>query len=364
MANIKTNFEIDGRKYYRISRTIDGKRKYFYGKSKGDAEKKYREYVEQLAGLKQEQREYIDNASFHDRAEEYIKTALRHSQRYASSTKEKYEEAYDCHIKGSDLDKMRLRDIKPSHVQQFYNSLEISKQTMQNISKFMSAFCKWLMLNDYAQDFISAVEIPTKPDNKRSEEIVVWADREVQSIIDACTRMPEDFRAWFMPLVMIYTGLRLGEVLSLRYSDFDNDMLNIKRQYTHGEIKDPKYKSFRSIPLHKDLNVYLEKHMMWHTLEMKKNAYRTEYVFTSCTGQLYNPQNIRTALKRFYKRIGVPYKEPHTYRRTFCTRLCKAGVPIQTASELMGHKNISVTAKFYTSIEKKQKKSAINKLKW
>lgn len=108
----------------------------------------------------------------------------------------------------------------------------------------------------------------------------------------------------------------------------------------------------------------LARHSKWHIEEMKRNGYETEYVFTTASGKLYDPHNVRKALERFYKRIGVEYKEPHTYRRTFCTMLCRSGVPIQTASELMGHKNISVTAKFYANISNEEKADAINKLKW
>ena len=40
----KTNSEINGKKYYRLRRTIDGKQKSFYGSSKTDAERKLKEY--------------------------------------------------------------------------------------------------------------------------------------------------------------------------------------------------------------------------------------------------------------------------------------------------------------------------------
>ena len=362
MATKKTNTEINGRSYYRMTRSIDGRKKQFYGRSKGEAERKYREYLEQYLREQQTIAERNDKASFAERANEYIKDVLAHSQRYANSTKDKYEEAYRCHIKGSDLDKMRVRDIKPYDVQKFYNSLDVSKQTIQNVSKFMNGFCRWLMLNGFADDFISAVELPKKPDNKKSETIVVWSDEEVRCIIDGCTRLSLAFRPWFMPILMIYTGFRLCEVLSLKYTDFEDGMLTVRRQYTHGEIKEPKYGSSRSIPIHDEVQAALKKHMMWHTLEMKKNGYSSPYLFTTSTGHLYHPSNIRTALRRFYKRIGIEYKETHTYRRTFCTRLCKAGVPIQTASELMGHKNIAVTARFYASISDQEKISAISKL--
>ncbi|QAT44061.1 tyrosine-type recombinase/integrase [Aminipila luticellarii] len=47
-----------------------------------------------------------------------------------------------------------------------------------------------------------------------------------------------------------------------------------------------------------------------------------------------------------YKRIGIENKRFHPYRHTFCTNLCKKGVPLQTAYKLMGHSSINVTARF------------------
>ena len=364
MAKAKTNTTINGQDYYRMTRTIDGRRKQFYGTSKHDAERKYKEYLEEYLRDKREKKLNADNALFRDRANEYIQDVLMHSQRYASSTKEKYEEAYRCHIKGSSLDSMRIWDIRPSDVQRFYNNLDVSKQTMQNVNKFMSGFCKWLVRNDYAADFLSAVEMPVKPSNKKSDAVVIWTDDEMKRIVDACRKPQKPFRLAFMPILMIYTGLRIGEALSLCYSDFSNSILTVNSQYTHGEVKVPKYGSSRSIPVHKDVLEALARHGKWHTEEMKKNDYTTEYIFTTASGKLYDPHNVRKALERFYKRIDVPYKETHTYRRTFCTMLCKSGVPIQTASELMGHKNISVTAKFYANISNNEKADAIDRLRW
>ena len=63
------------------------------------------------------------------------------------------------------------------------------------------------------------------------------------------------------------------------------------------------------------------------------------------------------------KATGVPEYPFHTFRHTFCTNLCRAEVPIQVASKLMGHKSVEVTAKFYTLVDKDEQKAAINLLK-
>lgn len=363
MAKAKTNTEINGKKYYRITRTIDGKRKQFYGTSKSDAEYKYKEYFEEYVRNKNARRVVSDNATFGFRAKEYIENVIDQSDRYSKGTKENLKMAYRCHVSGSSLDGMLLMDIRPSDVQRFYNELDVTKPVMSLVNRFTGSFCKWLMRNEYASDFMSGVEIPRKPENKKHESIVVWEEDEITCIMDACRKAQKTFRLAFMPILMIYTGMRIGEVLSLRYSDFSDYSVIIQRQYTSSEIKKPKYGSGRVIPLHEEVISAFKEHKKWHEEEMKERGYKSEYVFTTKDGKLYASTNVRLSLKRFYKRIGVPYKEPHTYRRTFCSMLCKSGVPIQIASELMGHKDISVTAAFYTAISGEEKQNAINQLK-
>ena len=360
----KKNTSINGKEYYRIRRTIDGKVRAFYGQSKHSAERKYKEYLEQLAREKNTQSN--ESALFSERAEEYIENVLLVSQKYANSTKYRYEKSYRTHIEDSDLKGLCFSMIRPIDIQMFYNRLDVSSQTIKGINKFMSAFCKWGVLNNYCDDFMSAVEIPQKEDNKRHDDIVVWSSEEIRSILSA-TQMPVEpcsvpVRQAFMVRVMIYTGMRISEVLSLRYSDFEDGMVNVARQYYMGELKPPKYNSVRQIPMHEELKRTLPIHKKWHQQEMKKNGYKSEYVFTTSSGKLYDPANIRTALRRLYKAHDIPYKHPHAYRATFCTQLCRCGVPLEVASSLMGHKSVEVTAKHYALVKKDTKFDAIKKL--
>ena len=77
---------------------------------------------------------------------------------------------------------------------------------------------------------------------------------------------------------------------------------------------------------------------------------------------MFVPSNVRTALNRYYKKIGVDEKNIHAYRHTFGTNLCRQGVPIQTASKLLGHDDISTTAKYYVNVSADEKARAIETL--
>lgn len=364
----KTNTEINGRKYYRITRTIghkmqDGKKvpikKQFMGTSKGDAEKKYDNYLKEQARIKYEGEQSMDIATFNSRAKEYIDNVLKVSTKYSEGTKQLYAGTYNNHIKGSWLDDMRVKDIKAATIQKFYNEKAVSKSTLKRINKFMSALYKWMVLNEYASNVLVGVEMPEKEDTKKSDEIVVWDDAALHYLVS----QNFDFRADFLIKLMSYSGMRIGECLGLKYEDIWDSTIHVTRQYNLGSIKPPKYNSKRDIPMHFDLLVAYARHKAKHEDEMRKCGYHSEYVFTTKNGTLYDVHDLRRAFERFYKKHDIEYKNFHVYRATFCTNLCKAGVPLEVASSLLGHKSLEVTAAHYALIHKETKKSAIDKLK-
>ncbi len=354
----KTNTTINNKNYYRIRRKIDGVTKNFYGTSKTDAENKYKEYIQTQADKKYRE----SNATLEERADDFIENVLMVSSKYALSTKEHYESGYRLYIKGSSLAKKRLSSIKASDIQKYYNSIDVSKQTIQTINKFMTAFYKWVVANDYGQDILTGVDIPEKPENKRHEGITIWEEPELKAITEALKA--ETYRLELLIYIFMYTGARISEALALKYSDIDKDLVRINRQIYKGELKPTKWNSQRTIPTHPELYKAFKRHKAWHTTEMLANGYKTEFVFTSQNGKPLDRRSTSRSLERFYKRHDIPVKNPHVYRATFCTMLCLSDVPIEVAASLMGHKSIDTTAKHYALVKQETKRDAINKLNY
>lgn len=350
----KTNYEANGSTYYRIRHKVelaDGstKIKAFYGASKKDAENKYKEFLNEQAMLRNKKLDEYDTMTLGARMEEYVTGTLTVSQKFAKGTINKYVGAWKNHVKDAPIAEMLVKDVRPSHVQSFYNSLDVSAQTIKNIDKFMKNFFKWLMLNDYAPNVMVAVEIPKKEANSRNDGIVVWEDGELQSILTSL-RSPDAHRLFFMVYVLSYTGMRISEVLGLKYGDIRDGHIYVDRQYYLGELKEPKYGSKRIIPFHKDLEEPFKLHKAWHDEEAKNRGYETDFIFTTNKGRLYDRSSVRKALERFYKANNIPYKHIHAYRATFCTNLCRCDIPLQIASKILGHKSLEVTAQHYALV--------------
>lgn len=357
----KTNTEINGRQYFRIRRTIDGVQKNFYGSSKTDAEKKYRQYIEDLARKKDGVEGRKDAVTFGGLAQEYVDTILSVSSKYAQGTIVRYTSSYKTYIAESELVDMKIRDVKASTIQRFYNDLDVSQEALRSINKFMSGLYKWIARSGYSENVLTAVEIPKKKSNSRKHDIEIWTDDEIQTILTSIT---PGHRQYFLVHLLLYTGMRISEALALKYSDIEDDVIHVDLQYYMGEFKAPKYNSKRTVPMHKDLKDAFEIHKAWHRAEMKKNKYKTDYVFTTSTGGMYHTSSIRTALKRFCESNGIQYRNIHTYRATFCTQLCRCGVPLEVASKLMGHKSMEVTAKHYALVRQETQREAIDKLQY
>ena len=95
---------------------------------------------------------------------------------------------------------------------------------------------------------------------------------------------------------------------------------------------------------------------------MLRNGYRTNYVFTSDTGRLLDKGNLRVAWIRHLKKAGVEYKKFHACRSTYCTTLCKKGVSLETASRLMGHSDVNITAEFYRFVSSTEMQKAASRI--
>ena len=355
--------------YFKITRTIghefkDGKKipikKQFYGSSKGDAEKRFRAYQEEQLQKKYEKEHAEGKAqlkTFGEYAEEYTYKIMPHS-RLAHSTADRYEQSYRTHVKNTWIMSVPIGEIDAEKLHDFYVGINVTKQTLKAINKWMTSFYKWIALKGIMNNVQAVTVLPDKPDNSRHDEIQVWEPDEIQTILTNFGT----HRLKLMMIIMNYAGLRISECFGLKYSDIKNGFLSVNRQYYKGEICPPKYNSYRKLPAHPEIEKALEIHEERFTAEADRKGYKTDFIFTTETGSLLEYGNVRRSLNRYYNRIGVPEKSPHTYRATFCTELCRAGVPLEVASKLMGHKSIEVTAKHYALVKQDVQIDAINRL--
>ena len=376
----KTNCTINGRDYYRITKVVGRKlndkgvevpvRKTFYGDSKKDAEDKYQKFMEKkAAGLE------TKTQHFGVLADSWISEFFAHDRSLKDSSKSRYLAAWNRTIKKLDLYHSPLDEITAKTLQTAYNDLIASGtkiSELEQANKLMVRFYKYLEIEGLGRNFTSSLTLPKEKINAADDEIVVWSDDEIKKILGSLDKADNRFRLRFLIVLAYYTGCRKSELLSLKYSDITLDGVRITKTLaeisdglTKGKMKtrlavtDPKTAaSVRTIPVDSIVYEELKRHKEWHKREQIRKGYRSDFIFTTDSGEFYNNKNLDRALERYYKKIGIEPKTMHTYRHTYGTNLCRAGYPIETARELLGHESIETTAKYYVRVNIESKRDA------
>lgn len=370
----KTNCTINGKEYYRIYRKVGMKRnklgiwvddrKAFYGSCKREAEEEYQKYMERKkAGTTEDNclGEVIEN---------WIEHVFKYSD-LARSTKSKYISAYEKLLQPSKLSGMSLTDISAMDLQRFYNASDGAITTIKALHNLLCHFFKYAELQGMCRNIIHSVTPPRTPKTKAESDVLtidVWEDDDLKKLI----REMDNHRLRLLVILAVNTGCRIGELLALTYKDIRDNKLYISKQLVELSDDTGAYSLYiektktptsnRVIPLPDKVLSEIERHKSWQRIDMMKNGYRTDYIFTSSHGTWYYRRNIGRALNRFYRRAGVPHHKFHAFRHTFGTNLSRAGVPIEETAKLMGHSDISVTAKYYIEVNAERKREAVEKI--
>jgi integrase len=161
-----------------------------------------------------------------------------------------------------------------------------------------------------------------------------------------------------MVLVGVLTGLRIGEILALRWKDIDfrSGEIRIEQAYYRGLIGTPKTKnSRRTLPMPDSLKDELKR--------LSEKAKLEEHlIFQTRNGTPFSDTNLlHQHLKPVGRKLGMPWLNWHTLRRTHATLFQQAGGTLREAQAQLGHSKMSTTLEIYTiSIPQAQRKAVEN----
>ena len=163
----------------------------------------------------------------------------------------------------------------------------------------------------------------------------------------------------FGVLLCLYTGLRLGEVVALNWKDIDlkRGMLSVnKTRYDTPDglvFDDPKtVHSRRIIPLPRQIMPILRE---------KRKTSKSDFV-VSDKGKPVSVRSFQRSFELLLKRHRIKHRGFHALRHTFATRALESGMDVKTLSEILGHKNPSITLSRYAHSLMEHKSAMMNRL--
>lgn len=161
---------------------------------------------------------------------------------------------------------------------------------------------------------------------------------------------------WMGPLVMVAmgTGMRLGELLALRWADVDKGRIRVTGSLrpTARQTGDPyrlertEPKTVRSVRTLEPAPFVFEA----IDLQRKRQALRSVYVFTNQAGGFLDPRNVTKAFQLHLQQSGLPRMRFHDLRHAYATLSLTAGVPLRVVQEALGHTSIALTAAVYAHV--------------
>lgn len=372
----KTNTSIGEYDYYRTRLTVghDAKGKpiikTFYGKTKGEAENKKKEYIKA-----------IESGINPDLASQTLEKALFdwlwNIERYSgnkSSTFERYESISRNYIIDSSLGRLIVSDIKKLPIQKYYNELLEKGKTysiIENINKLLNKFFRYAAAEGYIlKNPISGLKLPKDSEEDIDEDfnsIETFTDEEIHSILKPLGNV----KLRYIIMFAVLTGCRMGEILALEKTDIVDGVARINKSVRNVKVFDnegnsswtkklttPKSKSSnREVPIPEVLQKELKKlDILVKEERLKLGEAYTEnnLIFPSLTGVYIDAKNLRRSWERALKTANVPYKKFHSLRHTYATRLFENGASILTVSRLLGHSSLETT-QIYTHVLKDTK---------
>lgn len=250
-----------------------------------------------------------------------------------------------------------LSDVKAVEVEAWLKTLPLARGTRAKIRNIMSALYSHAIRWEWAErNPITSVRQSAK--RERVPEILT-----VQELVELLGAIPEPFRtAVFLDGS---SGLRVGELLGLKWQDvdFDHNLIHIRRSVVKQRIGPPKTEaSQKPIPMDPELA-----NSLW--LWKQETPYRApaDWVYASPAKkgkQPYWPNSIyRVYIKPAAERIGITKSIGwHTFRHTFGTLLNANGENPKVIQELLRHANLRVTMDTYVQAVSDEKRNAQKKV--
>ena len=348
--------------YYTVTMTLpDGKRKYFRGKTKEEAEKKREEAKIQIGkGVS-----ISDKTTVADMADLWFRLYKEGADLHKRS-KETIRDTLDRYILPV-LGGMQVSDVKPIHIQQLMAS--VSKYSRSTQKKVLQATRN---IFDVAVDNGIIAKTPissqTKAGGAEPEEKEPLTEAQCGALLKAV----EGTRAYPLVMLLNYSALRIGEALGLRWSDinFETGTVSVNRSLIFPQ-------SNRRGEINEDLktkNARREIPLPWSVVDMlnsEKLKSNSVWVFAKQDGGHHTYASFRSlwdlvdrrcvSKRRVNGREVVSYPlgftvHPHLLRHTCVTRWFEQGLDLKEVQYLAGHATVDITMKIYTHYRAKQRR--------
>jgi integrase len=353
----------DGR--WVASVTLEGRRrKTFYGKTR-------REVAGKLQDALNEKKRGLLVTGPRETVGHYLEYWLEevHKPTIRISTYVRYREIMQLHIVPS-IGHLQLTSLSPQHIQTLYAQKMkegLSASTVQSIHAVLhKALDNAVRLGSLSRNVSDRIPLPRIVKHEIKPLTLEQAQHLLKSV--------REHRLEALFALALATGMRLGELLGLRWQDIDftagslqvRHILSYVRSQGFVESEPKTAKGKRRITLPAFMLDSLKQHRV-RQLEAKLKAGSSwkdrDLVFCADRGGYLNPAStMQVVFKSVLKKAGLPQMRFHDLRHSAATILLSMGVHPKVVQELLGHSRISMTMDIYSHVLPTMQKDAMERM--
>lgn len=231
-----------------------------------------------------------------------------------------------------------VSSIALSDLQKIFDTSGKNAPSQRQMKSMLSSMYKYAERNDIPVDSrVSLIQI--KAGNPNSIERTVFAPEEIQRLWDADTEKAH------IALMLIYSGLRSGELFALKREDvnLDRQCLYIRKAKTAAGV--------REVPI-------ADKVLPFFREQYEKKG---KTLLVNQAGHPFFRDTFRDPWKRLMASLGMEHR-PHDTRHTFISMMVQSGIDQRIVKQIVGHAGQGVTDNVYTHISLEEKLRAVNVL--
>ncbi|MCT7518284.1 site-specific integrase [Aliarcobacter cryaerophilus] len=256
-----------------------------------------------------------------------------------------------------------INEIKPLILEDWQNKLLLNYKA-SSVTKYRSILYSILekaFINDVIKfNPMSKVKSPLtikskfkKLNDVEDQEIYPFNKDEIINILNSVTG-----NLYYFIVIMLYTGMRPGEIISLTWKDidFDKKRIAVDKTTVNGKVGNVKT---QSSVRYVDIIPILE----YELKNLYKDSPNNEYLLLSSHNKpFYSHDIIAKRFKELLLNISIKERKLYNLRHTFASTMITQGQNILWVSRMLGHKDVSITLKVYARFIKENDEERLDKL--
>ena len=227
-----------------------------------------------------------------------------------------------------ELQKHDVHNVSKEDIEAFLAKMNKDGYTPKSISRKINStrtFYRFLKINEYVTDDPSLLVAHPKYQLAPPR---ILTPTEYRALRDAARN---DARMSAIIELLLQTGIRIGELTSLKLSDIQKESLHVPSMEKHAE---------RTVPLNKRAQEALKRY-----LDVRPKA-TEDHLFITKSGKPFLIRNIRTSVERYFRLAEIKHAKVNDLRHTFVAHHLKHGASIILLSKILGHKRLSTTERY------------------